>query len=289
MRGRKVLIWAVPALALLLGGAGALAYHRFLAVAIEPNTALLKPGMPQTYLVVGLAAVAAAIMAVFAWMASKGDYPDSYGHCLYAPHPLPLAVCVVAGGLMVAAGLLAVSGYITRADRQVSRVVLGALTLPTGILLEEIARRNYRGEAQKLRLSGLLLVPGYCACAWLVYAYQTHTANPVILDYMFLLLGIAAAILAFYYQASFAFERPKPGRAVWSAGMAVVLLLTAMGHMENAMTMCLCGGVSLYLVTQMTVLLYRGMHPAQLPPLELPPAEEENAPGKRLDKTDETR
>lgn len=293
MKGKKALVWAVPLVTLAFGGAGAAVYRRFLRTAIEPETALLTPGMPITYVLVGLALAAAVILALLAFLA-RGDYPDSYGHSFYAPHPLPLAAVVAAGGLVVAAGILAFSGYITRADRQISRLVLGILLIPTGVLLEEIGRRNYRGEAQKSRLSALLLGPGYCACVWLVYSYQAHTANPVVLDYAFLLLGISLAILALYYQASFSFEGPRPGRAVWCSAMGVVLLLTAMGHREDAMTMCLCGGMGLYLLTQMTVLLYRGVHPADLPPLTLPeteekaPAEEQEAQD-RPGETDETR
>lgn len=288
MRGRQVFVWVIPALALLFGGAGALVYRAFLRAAIEPDTALLIPGMAQTYALIGVTTLAAAVLAVLTAL-SRGDYPDSYGHSFYAPHPLPLAAAVVAGGLLVAAGLVAVFGYATSAERQLSQAVLGAMMVPTGIALEEIARRNYRGEAPKGRLSGLLLLPGYSACVWLIHAYQGHTANPVVLDYVFLLLGIVSAILAFYYQAAFSFEGPRPGRAVWCAAMAVVLLLTAMGHREDAVTMCLCGGVSLYLLTQMTVLLYRGFCPARLAPLELPAEEEGPSAAKQTDKTDEMR
>lgn len=292
MRGKKVLIWVIPALALVFGGVGALVYRAFLRAAIEPDTALLIPGMTVTYALIGVSVLAAVTLAVLAAL-SRGTYPDSYGHSFYAPHLLPLAAAVIAGGLLVAAGILAVMDYATRADEQLSRLILGVLMVPTGVMLEEIARRNYRGEAQKGRLSGALLLPGYSTCVWLIHAYQAHTANPVVLDYVFLLLGIVAAILAFYYQAAFSFEGPKPGRAVWCAAMAVVWLLTAMGHREDAVTMCLCGGVSLYLLAQMTVLLYRGSYPAQLAPLELPEETEtaEDAPlaQEKNDKTDEMR
>lgn len=285
MKVKKALVWLIPALTLGFGGLGAVLYGRFLRTAMEADTALLTPGRAETYILVAVVAAAAAILAALAWLA-RGKYPDSYGHCFYAPNPLPLAAAVIAGGLVTAAGILAAMGYITLADRQLSRMVLGVMLIPAGVVMEEIARRNFRGEAQKSRLSGLLLVPGYAACVWLVYAYQTHTANPVVLDYVFLLLGIMAAILAFYYQASFSFDRPKPVRAIWTAAVAVVLLLTAMGHGEDAMTMCLSGGVSLYLLCQMTVLLYRGVHPADLAPLKLPGGETD---GETPDYTNEMR
>lgn len=264
----------IPILTAVLGGVSFILRRWQLATAFEPETGLLIPGAPATYLLVAVTILGAAAYLLLCRGCGKESYPDSYAHCFHAPNPVPLAMCVLAGGLLVAAGILGIWEVARGATEQWSRAVLGAGTILTGIALEEIGRRNFAGKPEKGRLALVLLVPGYCACGWLVVAYQGHTVNPNVMEYMFLMLGIVAAILGCYFLAAFSFEGPKPRLAVWSCAMAVQLLCTSLADGGDAMNSCIAGAFALYLFTQMTVLLYRGSVPSDLPALELPPLED---------------
>lgn len=265
--------WFLPVATAVMAAASALVRRWHLKTAFEPETGLMIPDCLSTYLLVGLVAAGALAFLWLAWR-SEGTYPNSYLHSFHAPHPLALAAGLMAAVLLVAAGCLGIMGYISHSHRQLSRLALGAALLPCGLCVAEITRRNFVGDTRRGRLSALLLAPGYCGCLWLLQAYQSHTANPVILDYVFLLLGIVAATLAVYYQASFSFEGPRPRRAKFFSAVAVELLVVGMVHFEDRMTTLLAAGMALYLFTQLTVLCYRGERPSPLPPLE-PPAPEE--------------
>lgn len=275
--------WFLPAAAAGMAAVCAALRRWHLAAAFEPETGLLIPDHLSTYLLVGVAAAGALGFLYLAWK-SGGDYPKSYLHSFHAPHPLALAAGLLSAILLVAAGCLGIMNYVSYSHRQLSRLLLGITLLPCGLCVAEITRRSFVGDEKKGRLSALLLAPGYCGCLWLLQAYQTHTANPVTLDYVFLLLGIVAATLALYYQASFSFEGPRPRRAKFFSALAVELLVVGMVHFEDRMTTCLTAGMALFLLTRLTVLCYRGEHPSPLPPLELPQEDDETKTENEVDR-----
>lgn len=94
-----------------------------------------------------------------------------------------------------------------------------------GLLLAGRDRfRNVRGGKGE-RMIMLSAVNG---CLWLMESYRGHAANPVLWDYVPLLLAIIAGMLFYMDCAGLACGAAHPRRTLWLAGMLVVLSAAAL-------------------------------------------------------------
>lgn len=279
--------WLTPAVTLVLAFGGYVLRAWQLGTAFE-ETGLVTPGMPATWALIALVIVAGVALGLLVWPVKKPAQRGYLGsYALTAGWPV--VFYVLAGGMLAAAG---VWGLVTApSDFRIFWVVLSVCLIPTGACVAWtgfLARGAQEGAG---RFNWPLIIPGYCACVWLVCAYQGHTANPAVMEYAFLFLGIVAAILATYGIASSSFEEPRPRYTLWLSGMGVVLLATALADKRFAPPAAqfqrgwapeglMCFAFALYLFTQMTVLLYRAAHPAELEPWAAPePEPEETSTG----------
>ena len=203
----------LPGVAVAGGAAGFLLRRWELSTAFEPDTGLPVAGAPATWALIALTVVVAAVLAVLC-RGTHRVFPGGYDEAFGAPNnALYLTVLVAAAFLMAASGLLTFLLYLRHDVTAFSRVLLALMSLVSAACLFVVGKNNYRMEGRG-KYSAALLLPSYTCCLWLISAYQARSADPVILDYVYQLFAVIAAVLGTYFTAGFAFERAKVFRAL---------------------------------------------------------------------------
>lgn len=250
------------------------------AAAFEKGTGLLIPGSPATAALLVMLAVAAAVELPLCWRMFREEAPKGYLANLAAPNMALGVAAIVAGALLFAGGALGIRDYVLHMDGNVVRLTLGICLVPTGICVGLAGLLGQQREEAKGRFQGALLAPGYCGCVWLVAAYQGHTANPNIMEYMFLLVGIVCEIFASYAAASFSFEKPRPVLCGFCSAMGAVLLTVSAADHPWGMDMLAVCGFGLYLMAQFVCLVWCRMRPPKLEAWTPPPEEKKDGETK---------
>ena len=200
------------------------------------------------------------------------------------PHKAMILVYLLAGGLLLAAGLLGVGEYRAQLSGKISYYIFSIALVPTGLDLALIGWLGAQKEEAQGRFAWPLVVPGWCGCIWLISAYQSQTAQPNAMAYGLYFLGALSAVGASYMMASFSFERPRPVACAWLSAMGLILLSTAAVDgwvRKDTPQLLTCLGYMIYLAGQLKCLLYRTEVPAQLIPWT--PAEGEIPDSQRPD------
>ncbi len=282
---KKRLSFGLTALALTALGVVARLWQR--NTAFEPETGLLTPGMPATYLVVAVALAAAVGLFLLGRWAAKDAPIESYLTAFSLPHPAVLALYVLSGALLVAGGVWGIMDYLDAATpSSVLWLILSIVLIPAGACVGLVGWINGRREEAKGRFAWPLLLPGYCACLWLILAYQARTTHPNVMGYAMIMFAAVCAAVFCYVAASFSFEKPRTGTGLWLGGMSTVLLgMACVDFALEGDRMCLfiALGYGVYALGQTLCLIWRCEVPAALtrwtPPPEKP---------KEAEKTEET-
>ncbi len=261
---------SLPVATAVLAVTGFLLRRWHLATAWEGGFVL--PTAPANLALWAFLAVSAAVL-LFLARGCKGTF-TGYLSAFQSPMKLWAVLAALSGALTAVGGLL---WLVERRSAGWLEVALGVSFILAGGAISYLGRVNQRRtERRELLIS---LVPGYAGCLWLVEVYQRNTAHPELMEYLFYLLGVAAAILALYTMAGFSFEKtPRPKCFCRYAALAVVLLFTDLADRRDWPTVLVEAGIAIFLYVQMTALLFRESFPAELdqPPKAETPQEGEN-------------
>ena len=248
---RKEILLPVSAVVL---GAGGLALRRWeLATAFE-ESGLVTPGMPSTLALGGLSIAAAVLFLVLALLLRPAEGTETQ---TLKGDTLALSSTVLGAFLMLgsaALGCLELGAQFRQAAALAAQgkggnpmlavllpFVLALLCLGSGVSLLSLGKDCYRGGGVR-RFSGTALLPAYTCCIWLISAYQGRASDPVVQDYLYELLAIICALLAFYYVAGSAFERPRPGKTMFFSLCAVYFSLVTLADEHSAAELLRYGG-----------------------------------------------
>ena len=194
----------LPVLALAGGFGGFLLRSWELSSAFEAS-GLVVPRAPATTALVVLSLLVAA---VFILLCRKPKcvlqgYDDAFAVPNYGLYlPVIAAACLC----LLLAGLLGLRDAFSGGTRSLLRLLLWVLCLVSFVCVLMTALASLRGRRKH---PGILLVPAYTFCVWLVVAYQKRAADPAVVDYMYELFAIICAMLAFYFTAGFSFSKIK--------------------------------------------------------------------------------
>lgn len=281
---KKRLIFGGTALALTVLGALARLWQR--DTAFEPETDLLTPGMPATYLVVAVALIGVVGLFLLGRWAAKDAPIESYLTAFSLPHPVVLGLYVLSGALLVAGGVWGILDYLDVATpSSVPWLILSIVLVPTGACVGLVGWLGGRREEGKGRFAWPLLLPGYCACLWLILTYQSRTTHPNVMGYAFIMFAVVCVAVFCYVAASFSFEKVRTGTALWLGAMSVVLLGMACVDLAlegDRMCLFIALGYALYALSQTACLIWRCEVPARLARWTPPPEPE------KTEKTEET-
>lgn len=218
-----------------------------LHTAFEGKLQLPIPAAPAAIVLLALLVLSAAVLAVLAHRQPVSPVlKENPALSLWAKTNTLFLVGVFLAGFLclIAAPVLFVSGrqmwevYQTALEAARLRGDMipggnnGLLTLITAVTsaLSFIALLVVGRSAQKGVKKGRLAVlfPVINNCLWLMEFYRSHAANPVRWDYAPLLVAIVIGTLFYLDWAGLYAGAFAPRRTLWTAGMTVVLSLTAL-------------------------------------------------------------
>jgi hypothetical protein len=204
-------------LAFLLAGVLGLFVRRWeLDTVFDSATGLTARYAPVTLLLIGLSAAALVLSAVLGIVvASRHKAEPEYGRAFK-----PGSFRYVGASFIFGLGLLAavVLQYFRRSATGIVTIIdwifllLAALTAVSVILLAMGAYTRRRGG----RMILFSIIPPLFFCFWLIVLYKDNAKNPVLLDYCYQSLAIAASALSFYFGAGYVFKKPAVGWTVFS-------------------------------------------------------------------------
>lgn len=233
----------IPALAVLGGGVGFGLRKWQLATAFETDTGLAIAGAPAT---IALLVWSCFMAALFVGLCRKQRAPRTCEGAFSAHgNSVVLTACVLSGFLLlISAGSEAITlmaGYQTSLytgnswTTQVTTKFLPPLQVLLclgGFLSVLLWTRRLAREGESKRESLALLELCLLFCAWLISDYQSRAADPVVQDYLYEILAIAAGVMALYYIAGYSFQNGYPRRTAVSCLLAVYFSMVSMadGH-----------------------------------------------------------
>lgn len=208
-----------PAAVFIFGAGGAALRVWELATAFEPDTGLPIPGAPASLMVILLSVLFALLWAAFVWRQCRKQTVQDFNSAFVCENTGYITAVVSAAAIPVCAAGLIVMDYLN-GTRPMSHFIPAALFVFSAGSIVSVGRNNYRNLGQG-QFSTSLLLPPFAFCAQLMLTYQTHSGNPVLHDYAYLLLALVCTVLGLYFMASFSFEKCRPAVFLWTAGLAV--------------------------------------------------------------------
>lgn len=265
----------LPALA-LGGGLAGLALRLWeLSSAFEADTGLPVAGALATLVLAGFSAAVLLALVLLCRGTGRG-FQGSYDEAFQAAGSTPyLTVMVAAAFLMAGSGvlLLAQAGGVLSESLAASagaglglsglfqlllsvgrELLLAILALASAASLFLLGKNNYKGEGKGER-SGCLLTPAYTACVWLIVSYLDHSGDPIVLDYVYQLFAVVAAVLGSYFLAGFGYQRPKGFPAAFFSLAAMYFCLVTLADRHTPAELLLYVGYFLYFAGSVHVLL----------------------------------
>lgn len=237
--------YTVPALVFLMGIVGFILRRRELATAFEEGTGFLKRGETSVYLVIGLTAIAAVFVILFAWMALKGRASDVRYEKAFAMRSFfGLFLYTLLGlSMLGAAALYFVESKEAGTHTMVPELVFSAFAALSGIAVVIMASTSFKGKGN-MKGSFFSIIPPLFLCFWLILLYKENASNPILLEFCYRCLALAASALAFYYSAGYAYGRARPKMTVITSLLAVYLSVLSMADDMRLSQLILFGALA---------------------------------------------
>lgn len=244
-----------PGLAVLLGGLAALVRRWHLSTAFEEPLGLLKPGAPANVAMVACLALAAAVFLLLAHTTvcrvkqegrmSRWDIVfAAEGNSGYMTLMVLAAFCTLAAcPVLFLEAMELISGHKASygGENGLLQMILALCAVFACGGLALAARDAYRMKGRG-RENGALLLPPLLNCIWILETYRANAPDPVLWNYVPLLLAAGCGLLFYVECAALSFEAGRPKRMLWLAAMTVVTSAVALASLPGfAMAALLCG------------------------------------------------
>lgn len=262
---RKELI--LPVTAIVGGAIGFFLRRQEILTAFEPDTGLPIDGMPVTWALIALSVVVAAVALLLCLGTGKG-FEGGYDEAFQARDVAPYMMGMTAGAFLAAAAgvllVLQLPALYAQASVEtggfpmlslVPKVLLALLCLASAWSMLMLGKNNYRGEGQG-KYSAWLLIPAYTCCMWLIVSYQEHSGDPIILDYVYQLFAVIAAVLGCYFLSGFGFGRGRPAAAAFFSAEAMYFALVTLADTHEPAFLLLYAGCFFYFAASSVALLH---------------------------------
>ena len=253
----------LPWMALALGAAGALIRRAELNTVFDPVSGLPRPGAGVTVALIVLTAAVTAGAVAAGIICSKGFTAESgFSGAFKTKSYWAFALKALAGVAVIAAAF-----FLARSDADIlgltgmARWVFLLLLALAGFGLSVMAYCSYTMRSSSYLQLGSVM-PALLFCYWMVALYRINAGNPVLLDYAYPCLALAAGAVSSYYSAGFAFgKRDLRGTLIMSLLAVYLLPIAAM----NGGSAGLRAGLIIFAVyiAAGTSCLMRGMTPVE--------------------------
>jgi len=232
-------------------------------VSFDPATGLAMRGSPWPYVTVIWIVIAALILLVQSRRAVNRDRvrrPETFAQA-FQPVGSFTGVLVLVCGLLMAVGGVLLFLTVPFSDRQRSLLqIVGAMSVVYGILFPfQMQDRGERPKSFTLVLCGF---PIAIYALWIVVSYKSNIVNPTISAYAVEIITLCALAVAFYQTAGFAYDRPRPIRAIfWSLLAAFLCFLSvADRHYMAVHVLLIASGLMLMLQAWLIASNVKPMH-----------------------------
>ncbi len=247
---------------------------------IDPETGLAARGMGISYGVAAVIAAAAVAFFIIALRLRRTDPPVEPELAFAGKSFLHTAVGILPAlglGLSGALQLLyATAEHYTDAGELTVHRIAGVLALAAAVcaaVLVTNAAKPEKAGARRIAAGILILFSG----VWLVAAYKSAASDPVIWRFAVEILGICAAMMAFYHIAGYHFGQPYPFRAIFYCGLGAFLCaMSVIDEHPAGESLCYAAVTGLLLYWEYTLIatLRRGlMDQAQIEASPIPGTE----------------
>lgn len=167
-----------------------------------------------------------------------------------------------------------------KGDNGMLTMITAVATVLSFIGLLQTAYGGYR-LAKRAKGGFGAALPTVTGCVWMMTSYRGHAADPVLWDYVPLLLAVVAGMLFYMDYAGMSTDAARPRRLLWLAAMTVVLSAVALATGETQ-------GTALLLISQMLsglAVLWRLPVNLESPPAPRRHTAAEERTQKRLEET----
>ena len=244
-----------PGTAALLGVLGVLMRRWQMTTAFEGELGLHIPGASASWAMIAFFFLAGAVLLLLAHNAPARQQPEgrvsrwdvlfaAEGDGVYLVLMILAALFTLAAAPLLfqeAARFMAIRKATGEGDNGLLQIVLALCTIPACVGMVASARNAYRMRGRG-RESGALLLPALLGCVWLLESYRANASDPVLWDYVPLLLAVGLGLLFSLDCAGLSFGAGHARRTLWLAGITVVLCAVALASIPGrAMTMLLAG------------------------------------------------
>ena len=203
-------------------------------VSFELDTGLAKTGSMWPW----VTAVWILLAAIILWVQSgrmtrqeKAPIPVTYAEAFAPMGRLSDILGLIFGFTMMVGGVLLIM-TVPPSDQQrlLLRIVGGiAVICGIGFPVQLAGARSERPGPAVVFFAGL---PILLYAFWLVESYKANIINPTITAYAVEILTICAMGIGFYQMAGYAFDRPKPARAIFWAHFAAFFAIVSLSDVH---------------------------------------------------------
>ena len=215
----------LPWLALALGAVGALIRRTELNTVFDPSSGLPKSGAGVTVALIVLTAAAIAGAVAAGVIYSKSfTAAAGYSEAFKTKSYLVFMLKALAGIAVIVTDIL-----LSRSDTDIigltgmAKWIFVLLLALAGFGLSVMAYCSYTMRGSSFLQLGSVM-PALLFCYWMVALYRINAGNPVLLDYAYPCLALAAGALSAYYSAGFAFGKQDLRGTLIMSLLAVYLL-----------------------------------------------------------------
>lgn len=215
-------------LTIVAGGVGYVLRHLYQTRAVEPDTGLPLFGSPSLLALVGYTIFVVVLAFLIALSVRRGFGVREHYREIIAPVNIFYRCCIaVVCVLLLASGAIGIFQAVTAAVINKTALIRAVFNVLTGVSIfgmtyEALGKIGYRASLV------FSIIPELGLTFWLLMYYRSNQTNPVILNYVFLALALAASAFAFYFTAGLVFGRIAPLRFVFSHSAAVYFLLSTL-------------------------------------------------------------
>ena len=244
-----------PGLAVVLGILGAAARRWQLNTAFVGINGFLVKGAPATAAVLAclvLAAVLGVLLANATRDRTSKEGRKSRWDLTFAGEgctPYMTLMVVSAFATVAACPLLFLDAMEKMAafktsgsgDNGILLAIVAVGALPAGWALLSTGRDAYNMKGMG-RENALLLIPPAVSCVWVLEAYRSNAADPVLWNYVPLVLAAMCGLLFYVECAALSFEKGHPRRALFWGLMTVVVSAVAIAALPERGVLALLAG-----------------------------------------------
>jgi len=223
----------VPFFTFIAGAAGFYIRLVELMNAYEADTGLPQRGAAITYVLIAFSALFLLFALMFSIRASskhkvKSGFENAFGT---DPTAYPIAFSAI-GVVWFGATLMYYLDLNMLWPLPTTELIFIILSAMSAVSVAFFAIEMFQDPRHKAKFT-LSVVPSLFICYWLVIIYRQNASNPVLLSYSYHCLAIISSALGFYFTSGFVYNKPAPGKAIFSYSAAAYFgfVTLADGHL----------------------------------------------------------